>query len=106
MVENISIEELFIIRNESVYSQILVKKQGDQANHFDWFINTPSIRIFKVNLITGVNNKNESIYQYIPKYKRHGGNLYLHLRCKKQPRKRYGTTNTQGQLVNRVPIDE
>ena len=40
------------------------------------------------------------------KYKGYGGNLYLHLRCKKQRRKRYGTTNTRGQLANRVPIDE
>ncbi|KPJ97340.1 MAG: transposase, partial [Desulfobacterales bacterium SG8_35] len=48
----------------------------------------------------------ESIYQFILKNKRHGGNLYLHLRCKRQRRKRYGTTNTRGQLVNRVSIDE
>jgi len=48
----------------------------------------------------------ESIYQFILKNKRQGGNLYLHLRCKRQRRKRYGSTNYRGQLVNRVSIDE
>jgi IS30 family transposase len=48
----------------------------------------------------------ESIYQFILKDKRHGGNLYLHLRCKKLRRKRYGSTNHRGQLVNRVSIDQ
>jgi len=49
----------------------------------------------------------ESIYQFILKNKRLGGDLYLHLRCKRQRRKRYGSnTKTRGQLVNRVSIDE
>jgi IS30 family transposase len=48
----------------------------------------------------------ESIYQFILKNKRQGGNLHLHLRCKRQRRKRYGSTNSRGQLVNRVSIDE
>ena len=48
----------------------------------------------------------ESIYQFILTNKRQGGNLHLHLRCKRQRRKRYGSTNSRGQLVNRVPIDE
>jgi len=48
----------------------------------------------------------ESIYLFILKNKRQGGNLHLHLRCKRQRRKRYGTTNSRGQLVNRVSIDE
>ncbi len=49
----------------------------------------------------------ESIYQYILKNKRLGGDLYLHLRCKKQRRKRYSSsTETRGQLVNRISIDE
>ena len=48
----------------------------------------------------------ESIYQFILKDKRQGGNLYQHLRCKKQRRKRYGSTNYRGQLVNRVSIDK
>jgi IS30 family transposase len=48
----------------------------------------------------------ESIYQFILKNKQQGGNLHLHLRCKRQRRKRYGSTNSRGQLVNRVSIDE
>jgi IS30 family transposase len=48
----------------------------------------------------------ESIYQFILQDKKQGGNLYLHLRCKKQRRKRYGSTNNRGQLINRVSIDQ
>jgi transposase, IS30 family len=48
----------------------------------------------------------ESIYQFILKNKQQGGNLHLHLRCKRQRRKRYGSTSSRGQLVNRVSIDE
>ena len=48
----------------------------------------------------------ESIYQFIVKDKQGGGNLYLHLRCQKQPRKRYGSTTHRGQLVDRVSIDK
>jgi IS30 family transposase len=48
----------------------------------------------------------ECIYQFILKDKRQGGNLYRHLRCKKQRRKRYGSTDYRGQLVNRVSIDK
>jgi IS30 family transposase len=48
----------------------------------------------------------ESIYQFILKNKQQGGNLHLHLRCKRQRRKRYGSNSSRGQLVNRVSIDE
>jgi IS30 family transposase len=48
----------------------------------------------------------ESICQFILKNKRQGGNLCLHRRCKRQRRKRYGSTNSRGQLVNRISIDE
>tara|TARA_B100000745_G_scaffold156269_1_gene102373 strand:- start:89 stop:475 length:387 start_codon:yes stop_codon:yes gene_type:complete len=48
----------------------------------------------------------ESIYQFILKDKQGGGNLYLHLGSKKQPRKRYGSTTHRGQLVDRVSIDK
>jgi IS30 family transposase len=47
----------------------------------------------------------ESIYQFILKNKRQGGNLYLHLRCKKQRRKRYGSTNYRGRIPDRISID-
>ena len=35
-----------------------------------------------------------------------GGNLYTHLRCQKQRKKRYGSADKRGQLKNRVSIDE
>jgi IS30 family transposase len=48
----------------------------------------------------------ESIYQYILKDKQQGGNIYQHLRCKKQRRKRYASANRRGQIVDRVSIDQ
>ena len=48
----------------------------------------------------------EWIYQYILQDKENGGDLYLHLRCQKKRRKRYGSYNTRGQIINRVSIDE
>jgi transposase, IS30 family len=48
----------------------------------------------------------EWIYQYVLRDKRQGGDLYRHLRCQKQRKKRYGTYSRRGQLCNRVSIDE
>src|SRR5210317_2661053 len=48
----------------------------------------------------------ESIYQFILKNKRQGGDLYQHLRCKKQRRKRYGSTNYRGRIPDRISIDQ
>ncbi|WP_428623634.1 IS30 family transposase [Sedimenticola sp.] len=48
----------------------------------------------------------EWIYHYILQDKSIGGNLYRHLRCQKQRRKRYGSYSRRGQLINRVSIDE
>ena len=48
----------------------------------------------------------ERIYQYIYADKQQGGNLYKHLRCQKQRRKRYGKYDRRGQLPNRKSIDE
>jgi IS30 family transposase len=53
-----------------------------------------------------VSISHEWIYQYILQDKTNGGELYHHLRCKKQRRKRYGTYNRRGQLIDRVSIDE
>lgn len=38
--------------------------------------------------------------------KRHGGDLYRHLRCKIKRKKRYGSYDRRGQIPNRVSIDE
>lgn len=47
----------------------------------------------------------ERIYQHIGHDKRRGGSLYLHLRCRKKRRKRYGSPDRRGRIRNRVPID-
>jgi len=48
----------------------------------------------------------EWIYQYILQDKQVGGVLYKYLRCQKQRKKRYGTTERRGQIKGRVSIDE
>jgi len=48
----------------------------------------------------------EWIYQHIFANKRQGGDLYKHLRCQKQRRKRYGTYNRRGKLLNCRSIEE
>ena len=48
----------------------------------------------------------EWIYQYILQDKHYGGDLYHHLRCQKQRRKRYGSYNRRGQIIDRVSIDD
>ena len=48
----------------------------------------------------------ESIYQHILQDKQQGGNLYRHLRCQKQRKKRYGIYSRRGQIPNRVSIDQ
>jgi IS30 family transposase len=48
----------------------------------------------------------ERIYQYVYDDKWSGGTLYLHLRCQKQRRKRYGSRDRRGQLANRRCISE
>lgn len=48
----------------------------------------------------------EWIYQHILQNKRQGGILYLHLRCKKKRKKRYGSDDRRGQIKNRLSIDE
>jgi len=47
----------------------------------------------------------EWIYQYILKDKHAGGQLFRHLRCQKQRRKRYGRPNLRGKLPNARSIE-
>ncbi len=54
----------------------------------------------------GIAVSHEWIYQYVLKDKLAGGSLYLHLRCKKKRKKRYGSNDRRGNLINRVSIDE
>jgi len=48
----------------------------------------------------------EWIYHYIYQDKADGGNLYRYLRCQKKRKKRYGTNQRRGALVNQVSIDK
>ena len=48
----------------------------------------------------------ERIYQFVLADKQDGGDLYRHLRCQKQRKKRYGTKDRRGQLSARTSIDE
>ena len=54
----------------------------------------------------GIQISHEWIYQYVLQDKSIGGNLYCHLRCQKQRRKRYGSYSRRGQLINRISIEE
>ncbi len=48
----------------------------------------------------------EWIYRFVLQDKQAGGDLYTHLRCKKQRKKRYGSLDRRGQIKGRVSIDE
>lgn len=48
----------------------------------------------------------EWIYHYIYADKRAGGDLHEHLRCQKKRRKRYGSHDRRGKLVDRVSIEQ
>ncbi len=54
----------------------------------------------------GVSISHEWIYQFVLQDKAYGGDLYRHLRCQKQRRKRYGSYSRRGQLIDRTSIDD
>lgn len=54
----------------------------------------------------GIRLSHEWIYQYIYQDKADGGELYRYLRCQKKRKKRYGSYQRRGALVNTVSIDE
>jgi len=54
----------------------------------------------------GLSISHEWIYQYVLKDQWAGGELYRHLRCQKKRRKRYGTYERRGQLLNCTSIEE
>jgi IS30 family transposase len=47
----------------------------------------------------------EWIYQHILEDKKQGGNLYIHLRCRKKRKKRYGSREYRGQIPNMKSIE-
>jgi transposase, IS30 family len=54
----------------------------------------------------GILVSHEWIYQYVKQDKRKGGDLYTHLRQAGKKRKKYGSTDTRGQLCNRISIEQ
>ena len=48
----------------------------------------------------------EWIYQHIRADRQSGGTLYTHLRCRKNRRKKYGSSSTRGQIPDRISIDD
>lgn len=60
----------------------------------------------RMKLLLGYTVSHETIYRYLLENKKQGGVLYLHLRHKaKKYRKRYGSTDRRGQIINRISID-
>ena len=68
----------------------------------DWSPEQISARLFQEKALRV---SHEWIYQHIYQDKFLGGDLYTHLRCRKKRKKRYGSNDRRGQLVNRVFID-
>lgn len=48
----------------------------------------------------------ERIYRHVYADKHAGGTLHLHLRCRRERRKRYGKHSRRGQIAGRVGIEE
>jgi IS30 family transposase len=75
----------------------------EQLLEMDW---SPEQISLWLKAFCHVSISHEWIYQYILQDKADGGDLHLHLRCQKQRRKRYGSYNRRGQLIDRISIDE
>ena len=97
--------ELAVDRRQKAVSRITVEVWTVVASLLrqDWSPEQISGRLKKEQK---VRISHEWIYQYVLKDKQAGGNLYRHLRCQKQRRKRYGTYNRRGKLPNCRSIEE
>jgi IS30 family transposase len=81
-----------------------IKAQLDEYIERDW---SPEQIVGRLKLEGKVSLHHETIYQYILKDKKAGGELYLHLRHQnKTYRKRYGSGHNRTGIPNRVDIDE
>ncbi len=68
---------------------------------------SPEQVVGRLNLEGKIKLHHETVYQYIYKDKANGGLLYKQLtRACKKYKKRYGSNDRRGQLVNRTSIDE
>jgi len=83
-------------------SVILKIEEGILLN---WSPEQISGRLFKDD---GISISHERIYQYILEDKNNGGDLYIHLRCQKKRKKRYGTKShdRRGQIPDKVSIED
>ena len=81
----------------------LVWNQIEALIRKDW---SPEQICGRLEAEQGIRISHEYIYLYIYADKRSGGDLYLHLRCQKQRRKRYGSYDRRGIIRNRISIDE
>ena len=104
-------------RPKQANTKAIARRQGKISPGIDgstWsFIERLIQREWSPEQISGWMKKNldmtishEWIYQYILKDKQAGGSLYLHLRCKKKRKKRYGSNDRRGNLKNRISIDK
>lgn len=75
----------------------------EQLLNMDW---SPEQISLWLKSFCAISISHEWIYQYVLQDKAAGGDLHQHLRCQKQRRKRYGSYNRRGQLIDRVSIDE
>jgi IS30 family transposase len=82
-------EEVLCIVND------LIEKDWSPEQISGWLAAEKNMRI-----------SHERIYQHIARDRKQGGNLHLHLRCRKKRKKRYGSTDRRGQIRNRVSIDK
>jgi IS30 family transposase len=97
--------ELAVDRRQKAVSRITVEVWTvvESLLRQDWSPEQISGRLKKEQ---GVRISHEWIYQYVLKDKQASGNLYRHLRCQKQRRKRYGTYDRRGKLPNCRSIEE
>lgn len=82
---------------------VIVWEQVETLLREDW---SPEQITLWLNAEQAISISHEWVYQYILQDKVNGGDLYRHLRCQKQRRKRYGSYSRRGQLIDRVSIDE
>lgn len=81
-----------------------VKGWIEKLLHADF---SPEQVVGRLNLEGKIKLHHETVYQYIYKDKANGGLLYKQLtRACKKYKKRYGSNDRRGQLVNRISIDE
>ena len=97
--------KLALKRRLKVVSRIGVKTWAavEKLLRQEWSPEQISGRLWKEQKIR---ISHEWIYQHVLADKRAGGDLYKHLRCQKQRRKRYGTYNRRGKLLNCRSIEE